>query len=153
MKNEHLVMLTNDFFDKNHPPFLVFEYGKQISPKKIRKASKSYAYYDAVLEKPLLLIDETMFNLAPKGILITTGQVFYRLYMRIGERKVEAGRFNLADIKDMEIRRHESGITAEFFINGKCQGILLGFGRNFRSIHEAEVLNSYFKLIIDSVKL
>jgi len=149
MENEALFNIVNTFFEKNPPPYFSFDYGRLIPLRKLKNARKLYASYDTEKEFPLLLVDETFFRSAKKGILLTNLHLYYRLYTKRGRNEIKKGKLPLNQITTIYIDIGRMG--SDLMINNKKEAFTTAFGVDEPKKTEAKVLNSLFKLIISSI--
>lgn len=151
MENQSLINIVDEYFETNPSPYFAFDYGNQISLKKLKNVGKLYADFNSDIEAPLLLVDDTNFRSAKKGVLITTSNIFYRLYVKRGSYAVGTDQIVLNDVEEMRIDIHKGRGGSDLLVNGIQVGFMIAFGDTKLKKHEAETLNKLFELIIKSL--
>lgn len=147
MENQFIINLVEDFFKKNPPPYFSFDFAQHISERKLNNARKLYAFYDSNEEKPLILLDNTLLSSAKIGALITTENIYYRLYADNKKKDLVISQISLSDIYDFTIRSHTFG--ADLFINSKYIAYIMGLGKTGYGFKDATALNELLKIFIE----
>ena len=149
MDNEFLIEIVEKYFEENPRPYAFFEYGKFISLRKLNNAQRLYATYNREKERPLLLIDETVFGSAKRGVLLTSTNIYFRLFVSRGILKTTINCIPLEDITDMSFELNKKG--SDLIVNGKKAGFTTAFGIGDVKEREGKIINKLFGLITDSL--
>ena len=149
MENGELIIIVNNFFKKNPPPFYSFDYGELISNRKLKNARKLYAPYDPEKERPILVIDDTFFKSARRGMLLTNKNLYFRFRENFSKWHLTTQQIPLKQIFTLNIQI--SSNASILLINGKKVASILVFGNKGFMKTESEVLNELFILFLKSV--
>ncbi|MEN6327369.1 MAG: hypothetical protein ABFD18_14350 [Syntrophomonas sp.] len=149
MENENLLMIINDFLKKNPPPYFSFDIGGNIPHRKLKNVHKTYASYDMYEEKPIILIDDTVFRSAKLGMLVTNKHLFFRLKSDLNSWTIKNDNIPLNEINQLKIRAFNKG--SNLFINGTKTAYISAFGSKGFQRREKDILNSLFEIIIEAL--
>jgi|LSQX01.1.fsa_nt_gb hypothetical protein len=149
MDNEFLIEIVEKYFEENPRPYAIFEYGRFISLRKLNNAQRLYAPYNREKERPLLLIDDTIFRSAKQGILLTNENIYFRLSIGRDKWGLTSGCIPLKDIKDISIEIGKKG--SDLIVNGKKAAFTIAFGIGGIEEKEAKIINKLFEIITDSL--
>jgi hypothetical protein len=153
MENEVLFEISDNYFEKlNTGPrewnFFSFAYGIYIPIKKLLNAYNTYAPYDLEMERPLILVDDTLFRSAKIGVLLTNTRLFYRLIDKVGGT-CKKNSLPLNEINQLYIDLYKRG--SNLVINGKKVGIMRAFGMDDFKKRDAKILNNLFDLYLNAL--
>ncbi|HNX28717.1 MAG TPA: hypothetical protein PKN87_04805 [Syntrophomonadaceae bacterium] len=149
MVNESLIEIVERYFEKIPRPYANYEYGRFISQRKLNNAQKLYAPYDNEKERPLLLIDDTIFKSAKEGILLTNENIYFRLSIRRGILKTTINCIPLKEITDISFELGKKG--SDLIVNGKKVAFTTAFGIGGLEEKEGKIINRLFEIMIDSL--
>jgi len=151
MENESLLGIVNSFFQNNTQRCFFIDYGEFMSLRKLKNAKRRYANYNKDKEIPLLLVDDTFFRSAKKGILLTNSYLYYRLYSKRGSSVIKKGKFPINKITNLYLNIGRMG--SELVINNQKEAFTTAFGIDEPKKTEGEILNRLFDLIFKSLNL
>lgn len=149
MEDDKLIQVTNSYFESISPPYVKYDFGKNIPLRKLNTARKIYAPYNSKNEQAILLIDDTVFSSAKRGILLTDKNLFFRLYSDHGSKEIRDGKILLNDLIEFHIDLRMSG--SNVIVNGNKVGFTTALGLDDLSKKEAKLLNRFFDLLLKSV--
>jgi hypothetical protein len=148
--NSHLSDIVDEYFRNVPRPYIAFDYGEFISSRKLENARKHYARYDSNEEQPLLLIDETFFRSAKRGLLLTDASLYFRLKPDYRSNSVIVKKISLHEIDKLYFDLIKVG--SNLIVNEKKIAYSTAFGNhNFKKV-ESEIINKLFKIILEIQK-
>jgi hypothetical protein len=108
--------------------------GEDIPAGKLQRAREAYAPYDAGRETPVVLYDLTVFGSAKRGLLLTTGALYYAMTSAVDGFSEVTGRLALTTIRRLEM------VDAELHVNAEAVGRLIRPDRE-----DGEALGAFFR--------
>ncbi len=150
MENEILFQICEEFFkNKNIVPrkwnFFALQYNSFINQKKLRNAKREYAHYNPEMEKPILLVDDTIINSGKRGFVLTNVSLYYRVG-RINSNSDIKNNIPLYKLNDIYISLFKQG--SYLVVNGINIGVISSFNRGGFGEKEARVVNELFVQIM-----
>jgi len=145
MENKILIKTVEEYFANIQGKYANFDYGEHIPTNKLNVIRKLYAPYNGEIEKPLLLIDDTVFRSAKKGILLTNMNLYYRLYAGRKIKGIHVGRVALNFNTSIEIKLGHKG--SDLVINGDIVAFTTAFGLGGINEKEGKIINRLFELL------
>lgn len=151
MRNENLLLLGEDLFDKNNPGGKLWGYsyiyfGQFIPDEKLKSAKQSFAKYNENIEIPILLLDDTLFGSSASGFLITNLNFYYKLSLKFSG-STAMNIIPLSNIQSFSIQVKLIG--ANLFINGKQFGYTTSLQAMYRK--EAIITEEFMNIIINNL--
>lgn len=147
-----LMDLAEEYFQKNNPggkkwSYQYIFYAPFIAPEKLRSAMQAYADFDPQQEKPILLMDDTLFGSAQKGLIITDRALYYNLSVSFsGSDGID--RVELKNIESFTVEIKTLG--ANLLVNG----VQFGYTTSLNSMNRKEgiILQELMRLFIKSIQ-
>lgn len=149
MENEFLIRIVDEYFEDIPRPYANFEYGKYISLRKLKNVRKLYVPFNLEKEKPLLLIDDTVFASAKKGILLTNENLYFRLFSGRNVKGMNIACVPLKEISNLTIKIGKKG--SDLIVNGNKVAFTTAFGIGGVNEKEGKIIETLFELLISSL--